>query len=59
SRHYSAMSPRLDTGGWLALTQMLLSIYSLQGLSPCQIHRAFLGAITDYLSGKNRFSIYY
>jgi hypothetical protein len=36
--HGSAMDARLDTGGWLALTR--------QGLSPCTIRQAFLGAIT-------------
>ena len=46
SRHYSAIGPRLDTGGWLTLPQVLLSAYSRQGLSPCKIHRAFLDAIT-------------
>jgi hypothetical protein len=34
----SAMDARLDTGGWLALTR--------QGLSPCKIRQAFLGATT-------------
>jgi hypothetical protein len=33
----SATDARLDTGGWLALTR--------QGLSPCKIRQAFLGAI--------------
>ena len=34
----SATDARLDTGGWLTLTQ--------QGLSPCKIRQAYLGAIT-------------
>ena len=34
----SATGARLDTGGWLALTR--------QGLSPCKIRQAFLGAVT-------------
>ena len=36
--HDSAMDARLDTGGWLALPR--------QGLSPCKIRQAFLGATT-------------
>ncbi len=35
---YSAMDPRLDTGGWLTLSR--------QGLPPCKIRRAYPGAIT-------------
>ncbi len=34
----SATDARLDTGGWLTLTR--------QGLSPCKIRQASLGAIT-------------
>jgi hypothetical protein len=36
------MDATLDTGGWLALTR--------QGLSPCKIRQASLGAITMKLS---------
>ena len=37
-QHDSAMDPRLDTGGWLALTR--------RGLPPRKKRRACLGAIT-------------
>ncbi len=40
------MGPRLDTGGWLALTETPYGLSSRQGLSPCKIRRAFPGAIT-------------
>jgi hypothetical protein len=42
----SAMDPRLDTGGWLTLTEDHYWSSSRQGLSPCKIRRAFLGATT-------------
>ena len=38
SRQYSAMDPRLDTGGWLALTR--------RGLPPRKMRQALPGAIT-------------
>jgi len=34
----SAMGATLDTGGWLALSR--------QGLAPCKMHQASLGALT-------------
>jgi len=40
--HGSAMSARLATGGWLALTR--------QGLSPCKRRQAYLDAITPGMS---------
>ena len=40
------MDPRLDTGGWLALTEASYDTSSRQGLSPCKIRQAFPGAIT-------------
>jgi hypothetical protein len=43
----SAMDPRLDTGGWLTLTESHYCLSSRQGLSPCKIRRACLGAITQ------------
>jgi len=43
SRQYSAMDPRLDTGGWLALTR--------RGLPPRKMRRALPGAITFALTG--------
>jgi len=43
SRQNSAMDPRLDTGGWLALAR--------RGLSPRKMRRALPGAITSELSG--------
>lgn len=43
SQQYSAMDPRLDTGGWLALTR--------RGLPPRKMRRALPGAITSELSG--------
>jgi len=46
----SAMGPRLDTGGWLTLTESHYWFSSRQGLSPCKIRRAFLGAITFLLA---------
>jgi hypothetical protein len=42
-KHHSATGARLDTGGWLGLTR--------QGLSPCKVHQASLGALTARLSG--------
>jgi len=39
----SAMGATLDTGGWLALTR--------QGLSPCKMHQASLGALTPQITG--------
>jgi hypothetical protein len=42
----SAMGPRLDMGGWLTLTEKHYCSPSQQGLSPCKMHRALLGAIT-------------
>ena len=39
------MDPRLDTGGWLALTETPYGLSSRQGLSPCKIRQAFPGAI--------------
>ena len=38
----SATSATLDTGGWLALTR--------QGLAPCKVHQASLGALTISIS---------
>jgi len=35
----SAMGATLDTGGWLTLTR--------QGLSPCKMHQASLGALSQ------------
>ncbi len=57
SRHYSTMDPRLDTGGWLALTQPPLGNYSRQGLSSYKIYRALLGAIT--LRAGARINLYF
>jgi hypothetical protein len=42
------MDATLDTGGWLALTR--------QGLSPCKIRQASLGAITLEVSGAALFA---
>ncbi|MEJ2613202.1 MAG: hypothetical protein P8179_24915, partial [Candidatus Thiodiazotropha sp.] len=42
----SAMDPRLDTGGWLALAR--------RGLSPRKIRRALLGAITFRVTGRTK-----
>jgi len=42
TQHGSAMDPRLDTGGWLALTR--------RGLSPRKMRRALPGAITPAMS---------
>ena len=47
SRQCSAMDPRLDTGGWLTLLDTPFGGISRQGLAPCKIRRAFLGAITS------------
>ena len=47
----SAMGPRLDTGGWLTLKGHHYWHPSRQGLSPCKIRRALLGAITLRLTG--------
>ena len=44
------MDPRLDTGGWLTLTETPYGLSSRQGLSPCKIRQAFPGAITAKLS---------
>ena len=44
------MDPRLDTGGWLALTETPYGLSSRQGLSPCKIRQAFPGAITVSVS---------
>jgi len=46
SKSISSMGPRLDTGGWLTLTEIHYCLSSRQGLSPCKIRRAFLGATT-------------
>ena len=40
------MDPRLDTGGWLTLTESHCWLSSRQGLSLCKIRRTLLGAIT-------------
>jgi hypothetical protein len=37
-KNHSTTGARLDTGGWLNLTR--------QGLSPCKVHQAALGALT-------------
>ena len=42
--NHSATGARLDTGGWLDLTR--------QGLSPCKVHQAALGALTFAVSGR-------
>ena len=39
----SAMGATLDTGDWLSLTR--------QGLSPCKMHQALLGALTMQFNG--------
>jgi len=41
----SAVGATLDTGGWLILSR--------QGLSPCKMHQALLGALTLELSGRS------
>ncbi len=41
---HSASSATLDTGGWLILTR--------QGLPPCKMHQASLGALTPHITGK-------
>lgn len=41
----SASDATLDTGGWLNLTG--------QGLAPCKVHQASLGALTTNLTGGN------
>jgi len=46
----SAMDPRLDTGGWLTLTESHYCLSSRQGLAPCKMRRALLGAITPGMS---------
>jgi hypothetical protein len=45
-QHYMSILPNhatLDTGGWLTLTR--------QGLSPCKMHQASLGALTSSSAG--------
>jgi len=42
----SAVGATLDTGGWLAVTR--------QGLSPCKMHQASLGALTSQITGAMR-----
>ena len=49
------MDPRLDTGGWLTLTESHCCLSSRQGLAPCKMRRASLGAIT-WRSGETRAS---
>ena len=39
----SAVGATLDTGGWLTLSR--------QGLSPCKMHQALLGALTSQITG--------
>jgi tetratricopeptide (TPR) repeat protein len=45
----SATGATLDTGGWLALTR--------QGLSPCKVHQASLGALTILHNADNDFLV--
>ena len=40
----SASDATLDTGGWLNLTG--------QGLAPCKVHQASLGALTSQITGR-------
>jgi len=42
--NHSASDATLDTGGWLDLTG--------QGLAPCKVHQASLGALTFAVSGR-------
>jgi len=42
------MGATLDMGGWLALTQ--------QGLAPCKMHQASLGALTSQITGGKKQS---
>ncbi|MEJ1382741.1 MAG: hypothetical protein RPT95_17495, partial [Candidatus Sedimenticola sp. (ex Thyasira tokunagai)] len=46
---HSATSATLNTGGWLILTR--------QGLSPCKMHQASLGALTPQISGFRKWSV--
>jgi hypothetical protein len=43
-KNRSATGARLDTGGWLDLTR--------QGLSPCKVHQAALGALTPHSAAR-------
>ncbi len=51
------MDPRLDTGGWLTLTKSHCCLSSRQGLAPCKMRRASLGAITPLISGRGFFAL--
>ncbi len=42
------MGATLDTGGWLTLTR--------QGLPPCKMHQASLGALTSQITGSKKQS---
>ena len=42
------MGATLDTGGWLTLPR--------QGLSPCKMHQASLGALTSQITGGKKQS---